>query len=194
MVNVTVIKGRDVLKFTAKIGIATILLFVFQKILTNFPKQKIEVSSIVQPDDLKSSIEENIPVIKQINGKENQMEEKIGDINPLELLVNNQLNIARHIESKQKDISNKQETEIETTNNEQENNVEQAPTIEVEQAKTGLATQVIPNNVPNKFTNSYHGVQVRNETGYGLTEEMLTPDIAVNNQNILIFHTHTCES
>ena len=84
MVNVTVIKGRDVLKFTAKIGIATILLFVFQKILTNFPKQKIEVSSIVQPDDLKSSIEENIPVIKQINGKENQMEEKIGDINPLE--------------------------------------------------------------------------------------------------------------
>ena len=77
MVNVTVIKGRDVLKFTAKIGIATILLFLFQKILTSFPKQKIEISSFVQPDNLTSSIEENIPVIKQINVKEKQKEEKM---------------------------------------------------------------------------------------------------------------------
>ena len=194
MVNVTVIKGRDVLKFTAKIGIATILLFLFQKILTSFPKQKIEISSFVQPDNLTSSIEENIPVIKQINGKENQMEEKIGDINPLKVLVDNQLNVAKHIEHKPKETGNKEEPEVEKDNSQQEVNTEEIVSIEVEQAKTGLTTQVIPNNVPNKFTNSYHGVQVRNETSYGLTEEMLTPDITVNNQNILIFHTHTCES
>ena len=27
-----------------------------------------------------------------------------------------------------------------------------------------------------------------------LTEEMLKPDVTVNNENVLIFHTHTCES
>ena len=48
--------------------------------------------------------------------------------------------------------------------------------------------------MPDKFTDSYNGVQVRNGTEYNLTEEMLKPDITVNNKNVLIFHTHTCES
>ena len=65
---------------------------------------------------------------------------------------------------------------------------------ETQKAETGLITEVVPNNVPNKFTNSYHGVQVKNETEYALTEEILTPNITINKENILIFHTHTCES
>ena len=64
----------------------------------------------------------------------------------------------------------------------------------VEQAQTGLTTKVEESNVPTKFTNSYNGVEVKNETEYNLTEEMLKPDITINNENILIFHTHTCES
>lgn len=60
--------------------------------------------------------------------------------------------------------------------------------------KLGLNTQVVPNNVPDKFTDSYNGVQIRNNTDYKLTEDMLRPDVTVNNKNILIFHTHTCES
>ena len=37
-------------------------------------------------------------------------------------------------------------------------------------------------------------VKIKNGTDYTLTQEMLTPDIAIENKNVLIFHTHTCES
>jgi len=30
--------------------------------------------------------------------------------------------------------------------------------------------------------------------GYNLTEDILKPDVKVNNKDIIIFHTHTCES
>ena len=46
-----------------------------------------------------------------------------------------------------------------------------------------------------KYTNTYKNVNIKNETEFNLTEEMLIPDISFQNpKNILIFHTHTCES
>jgi len=57
-------------------------------------------------------------------------------------------------------------------------------------------TEIIStNNIASRYTNTYGTVQVRNESSYGLTEEMLKPDMEIlNKQNILIFQTHTCES
>lgn len=145
-------------------------------------------------EKLIACLEQNIPVMKQKNGTEQEIGEKIEEIDPLKIIVENQLNVAKYVKQKETvDLlaqETKQEENVEKTNNEK-NNIQVS---QVEQAQTGVTTQVLPNNVPNKFTNSYHGVQVKNETDYGLTEEMLTPDITVNNENVLIFHTHTCES
>ena len=45
------------------------------------------------------------------------------------------------------------------------------------------------------FTNNYGSVKIKNESKYTLTDEMMAPFIDFNNkQDILIFHTHTCES
>ena len=35
---------------------------------------------------------------------------------------------------------------------------------------------------------------IKNQTTYNLTEDILNPDIKIDNKNILIFHTHSCES
>ena len=49
--------------------------------------------------------------------------------------------------------------------------------------------------MPEKFTTEYNGVKIRNETdNIKLTKEMLKPDSRLNTKNILIYHTHTCES
>lgn len=48
--------------------------------------------------------------------------------------------------------------------------------------------------MPNKYTIQYNGVKIKNEVKYKLTDEILKPDITVNKENILIFHTHSCES
>ena len=45
------------------------------------------------------------------------------------------------------------------------------------------------------YTNEYNGVKVKNLTDIKLTESILKPDFSIQNKkNIIIFHTHTCES
>ena len=45
------------------------------------------------------------------------------------------------------------------------------------------------------YTNSYGSVKIKNDTDIKLTESILKPDYNVkNSKDILIYHTHTCES
>lgn len=49
--------------------------------------------------------------------------------------------------------------------------------------------------IKDTYSNTYGSVTVKNLTDIKLTEEILKPDYNVKNKNdILIFHTHTCES
>ena len=64
----------------------------------------------------------------------------------------------------------------------------------VEKADTNVQTEVIKNSVPNKYTSTYNGVQIKNETELEITDQMLNADLSFNTSNIMIFHTHTCES
>lgn len=80
-----------------------------------------------------------------------------------------------------------------TTNSQQEvqnsNN-----NIEIEEAKTGLDVEVIPSNIPDKSTYEIFGVKLRNESSYNLVDEITDLNIELNKQDVMIFHTHTCES
>lgn len=60
---------------------------------------------------------------------------------------------------------------------------------------TNLATEVITNNpITEKYQSEYGKVKIKNETDYELTQDMLKPDITIENKNIVLFHTHSCES
>ena len=49
--------------------------------------------------------------------------------------------------------------------------------------------------IKDTYTNQYKSVKVKNLTDIRLTEEILKPDyIPKNKKNIIIYHTHTCES
>ena len=51
------------------------------------------------------------------------------------------------------------------------------------------------NNITPKVTSSYKSVQINNQSDYEITEDMLTPNVEITNKkDILIYHTHTCES
>lgn len=185
MVNMTVVNKKDILKY----GIITIVLF-FLFMYSNFvskekTKINIEVSKIIDNEKTIGILEENVSVLKQVNKTDNsKLLETTKEINPLKLVFNNQLAMINNIVEKQ-EVKEKDKNKEKIIKDNKE---------EVEHAKTGLETEVLKNNVPEKFTNSYNEVYVRNETEYQLTEEMLTPNVSINNKNILIFHTHTCES
>ncbi len=182
MVNVTILNKKDILKYGIKLGIVLVCLFMFIEIIKqNNQKEEIKLQGILSKDRLESCLEETIPIMKQVNGNMEDFGEKIEGINLLDYTVSKQLSMLNEIRPKENKTENQ---EIKEENND----------IVVEQAKTGLETKVVENNVPTKFTNEYNSVKVRNETEYELTEEMLKPDITVNKENILLFHTHTCES
>lgn len=176
-----VVKVKDIVKYIIKILIIVLLLFFVSKFF--LPTSK-GTDKIINTDRLISCLDKNIPAIKEVNGNEEKIVDKISEIDPLKLVVGMQLEMINTIQIKEN-------IDIEIEN---ENIETQKEDISIEHASTELSTQIIENNVPNKFTNSYNSVKIKNETSYSLTEEMLKPNITVNNKNIIIFHTHTCES
>lgn len=66
---------------------------------------------------------------------------------------------------------------------------------EVELAKTNQSTEVVTNNpIAENFNVQYGAVKIKNQTSYNLTEDIMKPDVEIKNKNILLFHTHSCES
>ena len=55
--------------------------------------------------------------------------------------------------------------------------------------------EVKENNITPKVTTSYGTVQINNQSKYEITEDILEPNAEITNKkDILIYHTHTCES
>ena len=175
---VAVVNLKDIAKYLLRISIILFVLWLLSRFFLDFKDTKVIVSGKIDETKLLSCLDETIPGIRQVNDNKEIIEKDINKANPLELVLQIQLGMIYNTKNIE-EIENKTEEENEE---------------KVEQAEVGLETQVIENNVPNNFTNSYNGVQVKNGTDYNLTEEMLKPDIEVNNENIVIFHTHTCES
>lgn len=90
--------------------------------------------------------------------------------------------------------------EFENTNPEEENTpevvIEQENPEPVQEQPQKVQTAVIDsNNKKDIYTDLYQNVQIKNESKYSLTEAMVTPDRNyTNNHDIIIYHTHTCES
>ncbi len=190
MINLTVFRLKDVLKLLGKVFLIVGILWILYIFLGDKETTQAVFYSIAQID-MRGLLEENIPGIEQIQEAETedvieQVEEDIEALDPLKIVLDSELKMASAVVKKEEQAEN-----VEMA---QQPSDEQVENEAVEQAQTGLSTQVLPNNVPTRFTNSYRGVEVRNETSYQLTEEMLTPDTTVSRENIMIFHTHTCES
>jgi len=78
---------------------------------------------------------------------------------------------------------------------EQVEHVENQVPIE-ENKVTNVKTSIIEtNNKKDVYTDMYKTVKIKNESKYPLTEAMVTPDRKYSNtKDIIIYHTHTCES
>lgn len=91
--------------------------------------------------------------------------------------------LTRILEMELPDIKEKEEVkEIEAEDSNNSDNEEQEVQREEGQLKES-------------YTNSYGSVKIKNDTDIKLTESILKPDYNVKNcKDILIYHTHTCES
>lgn len=146
---------------------------------------KSKIQSVLQ-NNYKEAINKIVPAIKELsqNEKEEVLEEKIAS----EHLFKKYL----EVELANETVNPKNDNE---ENNKEESDVEVAQNENLEEAKTNIGTEVVTQNpIVANPTDIYGKVQIRNQTGYVLNEDILNPNIEVNASNIIIFHTHTCES
>ena len=194
MFNVTVLKMKDILKYL--VGIILTVTFVIyttryfssntkNKVNEEKKQSKIEIS---QQIDLTSCLDKTIPTMSSINTENNKTEKKTE--NYLEEFIKTEISSIKGIEKIEK--SNNFESE----NKELEQNEKKDTEEKVTLANTGETnTEVVTQNpITESYNAEYGKVKIKNQTTYTLTEEMLKPDITIDNKNILIFHTHSCES
>lgn len=193
MVNVTVINRKDVVKYLVRIGIAIIMVSILARYFSGLKEKNISNMAKIEEESKKafiSCLDDTIPTIQEVNKNE------IGDLDndnyvePLKLALTKELGVLNSIEKKyvsEELIELSNESSISSEDLEEQDREKKVP--------IGVETEVLPSNVPTKYTNTHNSVQIKNESKYSLTEEMLdTNGVTVNNKNILIFHTHTCES
>lgn len=200
MFNVTVLKMRDIFKVI--IGI-TFLVVVVLGISKFFHKDTKENSKGVQKIEngikalsqfsMINCMDQTIPTMSSINeeykniAKEDDQKE---NKNILQEMLKTQISSVNAIKESE-ETTNKENNE-----NIQENEKDQTEEKqEIQLAQEGLQTQVITQNPISENSNvTYKNVKIKNQTSYTLTEEMLNPDITIENKNIILFHTHSCES
>ena len=152
-----------------------------------------EKSKKVQQSFFQNSMEEcletTVPAVGMKNMKTNDIQEEINKIEKEPIwqgILKTQISSIKTVENSNDD------TKEQTINAKEDKQQEQVAT----QLPDGeLATQIITNNpLKENFNSQYQNIKIKNETEYQLTEEMLKPDVTTENRNIILYHTHTCES
>ena len=168
MINLAVIELKDIVKYLIKITITIVTVIALTKFFSSF-KTKLNIDK----NSFLSCLDIEIPSIKLAKNKEENIQANLQKKKPLKMALDLELGVLSSIENEEKAVEN----QTEESKDEQE---------EIKEAETGLNTEVIENNVPEKYTSEYNGVKIRNETDIKLTKAMLTPNVNVNTKNIVI--------
>lgn len=194
MFNVTVLKMKDIIKYLVGI-IITISLVIYATRYFSSIKNKIKEDNkkqskieIFQIGSLTSCLDKTIPTMSNVNEENNNKENK----NYLEQFLKTEISSMNGIE-KLEETSKAEDTKTENIDNEDKQETTEQVTVvsNTENVKTEVVTQ---NPITESYNAEYGKVKIKNQTKYSLTEEILKPDIKIDNKNILIFHTHSCES
>ena len=193
MFKVTILKLKDVIKIVIGIVILIFLVTIISKIIKKDDIENKE-NNVIQ-SGLLQCFKTSIPVAESINNPEKEI--SLENTNSLlQSILVSQISTIKGIDEKSSSQKMAEEEKTEKLENTEETNGEtQEETGEIKLAKEGLTTEVVtPNPIAESYNVTYNNVKIKNQTDYELTNEILTPDITIENKNIVIFHTHSCES
>lgn len=189
MINVAVINLKNLVKWLVKlIAILTIIIIIINSI------KKINIWSIKLSilDNIKC-IDDTILLSSYFNKDSLKNESGLKKILVSELVIFSTEEELMEKENQEEILEFEEEIEQEEIKEEKEESIENNVITNID---TSLPTEVISaNNKKDTFTNTYNSVKIKNESKYQLTDEMLIPNVELSNKkDIIIYHTHTCES
>ena len=190
--NIAIINAKDLFKYILKFLVIVSITFFMIKLVKTVDLKKQEENIKENSSNIKKQINEysftkcldiSIPLMEY--GKKESEKENFFTNNKILAMGANILDEA--ILENTDLIINKNDL---TTDDTEEliNKVAKLP----ENATTEAVQE---NNITPKVTSSYGSVQINNQSDYEITEDMLVPNVEITNKkDILIYHTHTCES
>ena len=182
--NVAVINLKDIWKYAIKVISIFFVFFLLIKAIPN-PDYSIKQRRInkVNSEFLISCLELSIPTLKtETNNKKNEI--KLTNLLGAEISLLNKLEI--------KNTNDLPEARIAEEN---KNVPKETVSPDIEIPKIANTEVVTDRNFSSKVTNIYGTTKIDNQSNYTITEDMLIPDVEIlNKKDILIYHTHTCES
>lgn len=191
---IKVFNVKDLIGYLAKIIIVLVAVALVMQVLKIGKKDGENETATDSSNAWLFCIDDMLPQIG-INKKVEETKETSG----IKFAFSSELEVMESIE-------NNEIVEENTANVEEENNNASEENGQSETAQNGEALQSIGINkdwtvtevdnsgVNPRYTDEYNGVFINNGTNYQLTQEMLTPDVEVNKNKVVIYHTHTCES
>jgi len=179
MINLAVINLKDIFKNLLKLcGIGLILFFI----INGIPKMNFK-DNVIKVSLLEKCFNIVLPVIDTYSNEELETD---GNVIALSNILELEMPVFTFLEEK---IDAVEQTENVAASEKKEEKLIQ------EEIPENVTTEVIAEkNLTERSTNEYTTVKIKNETDYELTEDILNPDITFSSKDILIFHTHTCES
>lgn len=182
--NIAVINLKSIIKYFIVIVLTIFLITHFTKNISetdNYLGGKI----VVNINNIIKNISRNIPVFMT---QEEISEEKVN----IEKIVGLEIALFNNIEKTQ-------DTKIEQPNNIVQETIILPEQTDIEQiteiSKTAQTEKVTDRNFEAYSNTIYQTTKIDNQSDYTLTQEMLIPDVELTNKtDVLIYHTHTCES
>ena len=206
MFNVTVLKMRDIIKYIVGLIIAIFIIVYTARFCSSLKNTKKEENKIkvnlksISANQFIKCLDKTIPVMSNINNeysKDEKQKGKITDNNYLEEFLQTEIGSIKGMEKIENNNQEKSKNEEnQKTEDKKDEDTTQKTSENITPAQTSnIKTEVVTQNpISENFNVQYKNVKIKNQTKYNLTEEMMTPDIKIDNKNILIFHTHSCES
>ena len=208
MFNVRILKMRDIRKCLVGI-ILTIAIVIcttryFSSVKKENTKEKVIKETtkinIFKFGSLTSCLNKTIPTMSNINEEYKKIEKENKETeskNYLEEFIKTEMSSIKGIElaeqNKQQN-TNKEDEQTNTVENNQTTDTQEDEKITLASNEAAKTEVVTPNPIAENANVQYGNVKIKNQTTYNLTEDILNPDIKIDNKNILIFHTHSCES
>ena len=212
MFNVTVLKIKDIVKYLVGtiilIGIIvyTTRFFAYkpneQKIEKKQEKVSITETLKIRSNTLKKCLNKTIPVMAELEKEKESKKTTKNENKIFESFLETEISSIKGMEETEKEKNqtedskgsdNKKNTSDENKSDSNNSITEDEKIILA--SNSGIKTEVVtPNPIAENANVQYGNVKIKNQTTYNLTEDILNPNIKIDNKNILIFHTHSCES
>lgn len=183
MINLAVFSVKDIFKFMFKVAVVISICMIVYKTIIAISKYDFGkfISNMSFANSMKSEISITDFDVGDNEKKYSILEQEIGLLEITNNVTNMSIaknNSVQDIEYKESNIPEKQLNKNEqVTNN---------------KVKTEVVEE---NNLPVRATDNFEAVAIKNESDYDLTDDILTPNfMPENKKDIIIFHTHTCES